>query len=76
MVEPARGGANGKNFGHAGQITMHSILKTYWLAVIFGMLPLLAPADVLVSTNGERFVGTVIAETSTNVVFDSNLPGG
>jgi hypothetical protein len=54
---------------------MRSILKTYWLAVIFGMLPLLAPADVLVSTNGERFVGTVIAETSSNVVFDSELAG-
>ena len=30
---------------------------------------------VLVSTNGERFVGTVITETSSNVVFDSEPAG-
>ncbi len=34
-----------------------------------------ARADVLVGTNGERFVGTVIQETATNVVFDSELAG-
>ena len=32
-------------------------------------------ADWLVATNGERFVGTVIEENSTNVVFDSELGG-
>ena len=31
--------------------------------------------DVLVGTNGERFIGTVIEENSTNVVFDSELAG-
>jgi hypothetical protein len=37
-------------------------------------IPVLARADVLVCTNGERFVGTVIADT-TNVVFDSEFGG-
>ena len=32
-------------------------------------------ADVLVGTNGERFVGTVIQETTNDVVFDSELAG-
>jgi hypothetical protein len=34
-----------------------------------------ARADVLISTNGERFVGTVIEETTNIVVFESNLGG-
>lgn len=38
-------------------------------------MTLLVHADVLTGTNGERFVGTVIAETTTNVVFDSELGG-
>ena len=37
-------------------------------------LPLLAHGDVLVGTNGERFVGTVVSET-TNVVFQSEFGG-
>src|SRR5476651_1532904 len=44
-----------------------------WL--LMTLLPLLACADVLVGTNGERFVGTVIEETATNVVFESELAG-
>jgi len=36
---------------------------------------MLARGDWLVATNGERFVGTVIAENGTNVVFDSELAG-
>ena len=36
---------------------------------------MLARGDWLVATNGERFVGTVIAENGTNVVFDSELGG-
>lgn len=35
----------------------------------------LVRADVMVGTNGERFVGTIIQETATNVVFDSELAG-
>jgi uncharacterized protein DUF481 len=42
---------------------------------VFGMLPLLALGDVLTGTNGERFVGTVIEETTNSVVFDSELGG-
>ena len=50
--------------------------KTLLCALAFGVATLqLLRADVLVGTNGERFVGTVIAETSTNVVFDSELAG-
>jgi Protein of unknown function, DUF481 len=44
-----------------------------WLAVVFGVMTLLARGDVLVCTNGERFTGTVIAETAANVVFESEL---
>lgn len=45
-----------------------------WLLLAAG-LPLSARADVLTGTNGERFVGTVIAETATNVVFESEFAG-
>jgi len=34
-----------------------------------------AYADVLVGTNGERFVGTIIQETTNDVVFASELAG-
>ena len=46
-----------------------------WIWLLPAMLPLLARGDVLVGTNGERFVGTVIQETATNVVFESELAG-
>jgi Protein of unknown function, DUF481 len=49
--------------------------KLFWGALFLGALPLLACADVLVGTNGERFVGMVIEETTTNVVFESELAG-
>jgi hypothetical protein len=39
------------------------------------LMPLVVRGDVLVGTNGERFVGTVIEETATNVVFESELGG-
>ncbi len=45
---------------------------------LFGLLlaiDLPACADVLTGKNGERFVGTIIEETATNVVFDSELAG-
>jgi hypothetical protein len=38
-----------------------------------GWLPL--RGDVLIGTNGERFVGKVIQETATNVVFESEFAG-
>ena len=49
--------------------------------MLFGLMMVLAAivlpvrADVLISTNGERFVGTIIHETTTNVVFESELAG-
>jgi Protein of unknown function, DUF481 len=49
--------------------------KSLWCALFFAAATLLARADVLVGTNGERFVGMVIEETTTNVVFDSELAG-
>jgi len=49
--------------------------KKIFGALILGAATLLARADTLVSTNGERFVGTVIAETSSNVVFESEMAG-
>jgi hypothetical protein len=47
----------------------------WWCSLLFATLPLLAHGDLLVSTNGERFVGTVIEETTSNVVFVSELAG-
>jgi Protein of unknown function, DUF481 len=55
--------------------SMHETSKSFWCFMIFGALTLLARGDVLTGTNGERFVGTVIAETTTNVVFESELAG-
>jgi hypothetical protein len=46
-----------------------------WLALIFAAFALPARADVLISTNGERFVGTIIEETTNLVVFQSDLSG-
>jgi hypothetical protein len=43
--------------------------------LVFMLLTMLARGDVLVGTNGERFVGTVIGETTNSVVFDSELAG-
>jgi hypothetical protein len=48
--------------------------KLFFCALVVATA-LLARADVLVGTNGERFVGTVIEETATNVVFESELGG-
>jgi hypothetical protein len=44
------------------------------LSVLAG-LPLLARGDVLVGANGEHFVGKVVRETATNVVFESEIAG-
>lgn len=48
-------------------------------AVLLWVLPAFWPesgrADVLMATNGERFVGMVIEETSSNIVFESELGG-
>jgi hypothetical protein len=38
-------------------------------------MTLLARGDLLVGTNGERFVGTVIEETTSNVAFESEFAG-
>ncbi len=54
---------------------MNRIAKFFWCVVILGMLPLLAHGDVLIGTNGERFVGTIVTETTNTVVFDSELGG-
>lgn len=42
---------------------------------VLGWLPLPARGDVLTGTNDERFVGTVVEETTNSVVFDSELGG-
>lgn len=54
---------------------MQRYTKFLLYALAFGPMALLARADLLVGTNGERFLGTVIAETATNVVFESELAG-
>lgn len=45
------------------------------LAAFLEAIPLAARADVLIATNGERFVGTVIEETTNTVIFQSDLGG-
>ena len=47
----------------------------FWLALVLAAFALPARADVLIATNGERFVGTVIEETTNLVVFQSGLSG-
>ena len=46
-----------------------------WLAIAWAALPAPARADLLVVTNGQRFVGTVVQVTKDSVVFESE-PGG
>jgi hypothetical protein len=50
-------------------------LKSCLWALVLAAFALPARADVLIATNGERFVGTVIEETTNLVVFQSNLGG-
>ncbi|MFZ0827782.1 MAG: DUF481 domain-containing protein [Verrucomicrobiia bacterium] len=47
----------------------------FWLVLVLAAFALPARADVLIATNGERFVGTVIEETTNIVVFQSGLSG-
>jgi hypothetical protein len=58
-----------KNARFASLVTGVLVLTAIGLAALPGR------ADLLVGTNGERFVGILIQETSTNVVFDSELGG-
>jgi putative salt-induced outer membrane protein YdiY len=46
-----------------------------YLAWLLGIVPLAAMADVLISTNGERFVGTILVETTNTVIFESGFAG-
>lgn len=45
------------------------------LITVLMVLPVLSQADVLIGTNGERFVGKVVQETPDIVVFESELAG-
>jgi putative salt-induced outer membrane protein YdiY len=42
--------------------------------ILWGVM-LVARADVLIGTNGDRFTGKVVAETAESVVFDTELGG-
>ena len=42
--------------------------------ILWGVV-LVARADVLIGTNGDRFTGKVVAETAESVVFDAELGG-
>jgi hypothetical protein len=46
-----------------------------FLWILLALLSTPARADVLIATNGERFVGTIIEETTNIVVFQSGLSG-
>jgi len=52
-----------------------AIRAELWAGLLLAMSQLLAHGDLLVGTNGERFVGAVIAETTSNVVFESEFAG-
>ena len=54
---------------------MRKLSKSFWCALALGVMTLLARGDLLVGTNGERFVGTVIEETTSNVAFESEFAG-
>ena len=45
------------------------------LWVLPALPPFLARGDMLVGVNGERFVGAVVEESATNIVFESELGG-
>ena len=46
-----------------------------WVAVAVGLALLPARGDVLVGTNGERFIGTLVEQATNRVVFESELAG-
>jgi len=50
-------------------------LKRWCVALVLCAGMHAARADVLIGTNGERFVGTLISESGDNVVFESELGG-
>lgn len=50
-------------------------IMAVWLVLGLAVVPLAASADVLIATNGERFVGTILTETTNAVVFESGLGG-
>ena len=51
------------------------VILALWLLLAWALIPSLVRADVLVATNDERFVGTVISQTADTVVFESELGG-
>ena len=55
--------------------TAHCAASSLWLAIAWAALPAPARAELLVVTNGQRFVGTVVQVTKDSVVFESE-PGG
>lgn len=54
---------------------LHSLAFRSILPLALGVLVLPAQADVLIGTNGDRFTGKVVQETTDFVVFDSELGG-
>jgi hypothetical protein len=56
-------------------ITRH-LCRAWIIAAAVGLIALFScPADVLVSVNGERFVGKVVKEETDRVVFESDTAG-
>jgi Protein of unknown function, DUF481 len=54
---------------------MSRILNSPGWVLALCMVTMLARGDVLLTTNGERFVGKVVEETTNIVVFESELGG-
>jgi hypothetical protein len=52
------------------------IARRSWLGLVTLLaIPTALPADVLIGSNGEKFVGKVIEETADSVVFESETVG-
>ena len=55
---------------------MRATIKSWWCAAALALItPVIARADVLLTTNGERFVGKIISETADTVLFESEMSG-
>jgi putative salt-induced outer membrane protein YdiY len=54
---------------------MNPTLKAFRVGLILALFARVAVADELIATNGERFIGRIIEETTNSVVFKSEIGG-
>lgn len=65
----------GRKIVSVGPLGQRALLSIHWLALALWGVVLLARADLLIGTNGERFVGKVIEEKADALIFESELGG-